>query len=173
MHVPDATADKSLIGLYFAVWIAGTAAKLFAISIFVHGMAYALEHKPCRFLSNPNRTGKFVGTNAVLAIRQHPDGNHPLIQADSGILEDGLDLYRELPLALFAEPNPASLKERMLQPTTARTLDLAVRPAQLYSVIEGPMRVGKVDDRLLEGLWLFHANNSKPRTNVCQVYYCP
>ena len=45
--------------------------------------------------------GQFVGTDAVLAVRQEPEGGKPLLQTNSRILENRTDLERELLLGVL------------------------------------------------------------------------
>ncbi len=114
-----------------------------------------------------------MGTDSVLAVNQHPNCRHPLVQSDGRILEDAAHFDRELLLAGIAVPDAPCLNERVLLGIAAGTADLAVRPAQFDRIVESSVRVRKVDDGFLERMWRFHVTNSKPKAIVCQVYYCP
>ena len=54
-------------------------------------------HKPCRLLRDAEVAGHLIGTDAVLAIGNHPDCSEPLVQAKRAILENSAYLRRELP----------------------------------------------------------------------------
>src|SRR6185437_11757947 len=86
----------------------------------------------------------------------HPKSSHPLIESDWRILENRSYFQSELLFAVIAKPNTPRLDERVLCTTTARASDLSVRPAQLNSVFKGALRIGKVNNRLLQCLCLFH-----------------
>src|SRR5258708_9562230 len=109
-----------------------------------------LEHEPCRALSHPDSLTEFIATDPVLASDQHPDGDHPLIKTDGGILEHGFNLDGKLLLAVIAEPDAARLDKRMLLGTATWAEHDSIRPTQLDSVVEGPLRIGEVDHRFLE-----------------------
>ena len=52
---------------------------------FVEGFALrrkanAVEHEPCRLLSDAKRAVEFPGGNPVLAVQEHPDRGQPLFQ---------------------------------------------------------------------------------------------
>src|SRR5438270_9145670 len=99
VHVPDSTADVSLIYLNFLLTALRPAAEFRSPIVGVKDVPDALKHKPCRLLRNAKGACQFVGTDTVLAIDQHPYGGHPLIQAKGGILEYGADLNRRTFLA--------------------------------------------------------------------------
>jgi hypothetical protein len=73
----------------------------------VHGVPDSLKHKPSRLLGDLDVTGDLIGANSVLAVSDKKHGAQPLIEADSGILEDRSDFDRELFLAVKAFPHQA------------------------------------------------------------------
>jgi hypothetical protein len=154
VHVPHRTADEGFVGFNL---VSGTA-DLPKV-LFLESHANALQHEPCRLLGNVQRSAKFVRADAVLAIDQHPDSSHPLIQAKRGILEDGSDFNRELFLAAFAEPNQARLDERVFIAPAPWAGDYAIRPAQVNGIDKGAFRIGEINDGVLQALWFFHVAN--------------
>src|ERR1035441_10626165 len=149
VHILRQSTNECFIGFQFA---ARTASHLAASKLApLHNFTDALKHEPCRLLMNANRLSKFVTADPVLAVCQHPKRCHPLVQRDWRIFHDSLDLYGKLLLAVVAEPDSPRLDERMLRAIAARTGNLALRPAQLDRVVKGPLRIGEVDYRFLEG----------------------
>jgi len=112
MHIANLAADEGLVNFNLTVQLA-------AIVLILHRQPNALEHKPCGFLADADGAVKFVTGEAVLAIRQLPHSKQPLIQSDSGVLEDGSDLDGELSLrmASLALPEaPRFQKANLLGP---------------------------------------------------------
>ena len=112
------TADISLIN---SISLPGP--PIFPPLCLLESQADTLKHEPCRLLGNAQGSAKFVRTDTVLAVDQHPHCRHPLIESKRGILKDRPDLDRELFLAALAEPNQARLDERVLIVTAARAAD--------------------------------------------------
>jgi hypothetical protein len=149
VHVLHLAADKSFIGLNFASRSAAdlATAKLPSLEDF----ANPLKHKPRRLLGNTKIAGQFVTGDAILAIRKHPNCRHPLIQPKRRILKDRFYFDGELLLAGIAEPDSPRLDKRMLLGSAPRAEDVAIRPAKFNRVVKCPLRIGKVNNRLLEG----------------------
>src|SRR5271168_838493 len=78
--------------------------------IVLHRQTDAVKHEPSRLLSNTDSAGNFVGTDAVLAIRNHPNGDEPLVEGNWRVLENGADLGTELLAGMIglALPHAAS-----------------------------------------------------------------
>jgi hypothetical protein len=116
-----------------------------------------MEHEPCRLLSDPDGLGDLVAANAVLAIGEHPDHYQPFLQRDWGILEYGSDLCRKLAVLVGALALPLTLGREIghVLAATDGTSHDAIRPALRCHVIDTVLRVGVVQDCLLESLW-FH-----------------
>src|SRR5271166_3284583 len=110
----------------------------------LHRFADAMQHEPCRVLADTKRLSQLITADPVLAVRDHPESGHPLIESERGILKDGADFYRELLFADVAEPNPAGLDKRVFRLITARTKDISTGPAKLYCRVKGALRIGKV-----------------------------
>src|SRR5438309_3450736 len=174
VHVLGDSADKGFVCFQFIAFTADlrALAELFAL----HDFADALQHKPCRRLRNFNRARQLVATNSVLAVRQHPEGDHPLVEGDRGIFHDGLDLDRKLLLAGVAKPDAASLDERVLGCRTARADNLTIRPAQLDRIGKTAVWIGKVHNRFLQRFRLLEGSVHKQyytaSAHVCQLVYC-
>jgi|SRR5271156_4563480 len=123
----------------------------------LHGLPDAVKHEPCRLLGDANVFGQFIAADAILAGCQHPDGGHPLVHPDRGILKDRPDFHRELLLAAVAEPYPAGLQERVRVRSAAGTIDPAIGPAKLHSIAKSAFRVGEVNYCLLKGYRSFES----------------
>jgi hypothetical protein len=145
VHVPSLTTDESFINFH----LCSTTAK-FDQRIGLHCEPDAMHHKPRGLLSDSESAVDFVGTDSVLAVRNHPNGNHPLVHANGGILEDGSDLDRELFLAALAEPKPSRGNEGMFLGVASRTRNGALRPAKRDGIVKRPLWVRKVHDCLLQ-----------------------
>ena len=117
------------------------------------GEANPVHHEPCRLLRDTQSAAHFVGTDTVLGVDDEPDGNHPLVHAQSGILKDGSNLDGELLLAALAEPDAPRRDERVLRRIAAWARNLAIRPAKLYRVIERALCVREERNRFLQSLW--------------------
>ena len=96
-------------------------------------------------------------TDSILAVHKHPKRSHPFIESERRILKDGPDFERELLLASVAEPQAPRLDERVLFRPATRTGDLAIGPAQHLGILERPLWIAKVNNRLLQCLRCFHA----------------
>ena len=117
-----------------------------------------MKHEPCRLLRDSNARCNFVAANAVLAVHDHPESRHPLVESHWGIFKDGADFDGELLLASLAEPKAPGANEPMLVGTATWACDFAVDPAEFNREIKHPIRVCEVNDGLLECYRLFHVN---------------
>ena len=79
---------------------------------------------------------QFPRANPVLAVADQPDRNHPLVEAQRGILKDRPDFERELLLADIAEPQLAGLDERVLGLSAAGASDVTAGPAPANRILE-------------------------------------
>ena len=100
---------------------------------------------------------KFVATNSIFAVGEKPERRHPLIESERRIFKDGSDFEAELFFAVVAEPDAASLNERVLCFAATRTGNIAVRKAQFQRVVETALRIAEVCNGLLKCLGLIHA----------------
>jgi len=152
VHVRRFAANESLVRFDFA---AGTTPNFAASKRpLFQSLTNPLKHEPCRLLGNAKRPRQFVGRDSVSAIRKHPDRNHPLIKTKGGVFHDGFNLHGELFLAGIAEPNPARLDERELFSATPRAVNATIREAKFHGILESPLGVRKVCNRVLQSLWL-------------------
>ncbi len=174
VHKAGSAADEGFVYLH----LRATSAKFRGI-VALHCKTDSVEHEPCGLLGDAECAGHFVGTDAVLAVGNHPHCNEPLVERESRIFHDGPDFRSELPMVVdvFALPLALILEEHGILPATSRTDYLAVRPAQLDHELEAVIGVGEVDDGLLKCLWLGahvvpHKTNSSLAHLIFQVYYC-
>jgi hypothetical protein len=145
VHLVGIRADESLIAFNGAT----TTAQL-EITVALHCQPDSMQHEPCGILPDAECLPEFVATDAILAIAEHPERNHPLVQANRRIFHDGADFDGELLFALIAEPNPASLDERVLGLPASWTGYVATGPAILDSRFKSPLRIAELDNRFLE-----------------------
>ena len=122
-----------------------------------HSFTDTMQHEPCRVLANAESLSKFIATNSILAVSQHPKRNHPLIKSKRGVFHDSSHLDRELLLADVAEPETARLDKRVLGLSAARARYISTWPAEPDSGIESALRVAEVGDCTLQSLEAFHA----------------
>src|SRR5271154_3919776 len=138
-----------------------------------------MKHEPSRFLSNTDSAGNFVGTDAVLAIRNHPNGDEPLVEGNWRVLENGADLGTELLAGMIglALPHATSRNEADFFAPASRAND-TFRPAPRHHEFEAVIGVREVDNGFLQGLWFLgshgvpHKPNSIKTAPLSQVYYC-
>src|SRR5258708_3684639 len=147
VHETGRTTNERFVRLYFFPF----SAKMKKGAAF-HRKADAVHHKPSRLLRDSESAGNFVGANPVLRIHNEPNGNHPLVHAERGILKDGSHFDGELFLTILAEPNAPRGDERMLRRIAAWASDLAIRPAQLYRVVKHALRVREENNCFLQRL---------------------
>ena len=107
MHIAGLAADEGFINFNLTAQFASE-------GFILHSQTNAVQHKPCGFLGDIKIAGEFAATDAILAIREQPQGGEPLIKADSGILAYTPNLHGELPLGATGWP----------------LLDLTVKPLQ-------------------------------------------
>ena len=150
VHESRRATNESFVHFYL---LAG-AANLYGV-LRVHRKANAVQHVPSRLLRDAERACNLVGTNPVLAVSNHPHGNHPLVHAERGILKDSPHFDGELLLATLAVPDAPRRDKRMLLPLAARACDLAIRPTQHNRVVECLLRVAEECHRLLQCLGQF------------------
>src|SRR5262249_8861942 len=100
----------------------------------------------------------FIGTDTVLAIRNHPNSDEPFVQRKCRIFEDSSNFRGELPLLMDALTLPLALilKENNVIAATSRAYNFAIRPTELEHEGEAVIGVSEVKDGLLESFGLFH-----------------
>ncbi len=147
VHETGSTTDECLIYFHFSTGTADLHCFL-----FMESKTNAVHHEPGGLLSDSQSAAHFIGTNPILGIHDEPNGNHPLVHAERGILEDGSDLDRKLLLTVLAEPNAAGRDKRVLNTLAAWASDLAIRPAQLYGIVKRALRVREESNCFLQRL---------------------
>lgn len=147
VHVLCESANEGLICLQFRIRSAHLLS--YAERPIVERRAQPLQHEPCRLLRNTQSAVNLHTRNAILAINQHPESDHPFIKTERRILEDRVDLERELPIAATAEPELARLDEIVLFGTASRAMDLAFRPAKSDGVLKSAVGIGEINDGFL------------------------
>jgi len=79
VHVLFLSADESLIHFDFVLRSADLVHWAIAV-IFLHAQTDAMQHEPCGLLSDAKSAAYFIGTYAVLAVRNQPNSDKPLVQ---------------------------------------------------------------------------------------------
>lgn len=142
-----------------------TGAAKFQERAILHCKTNAMEHEPCRLLSDAKSAAHFIGTDTVLAVGDHPNSDQPLVEGKRGVLKDGAHLNGELPMRVNALALPLALilKEHGILALTSGAGYDTIRPAQLDHEFQAVVRVGEMNDGLLERLGLFHCFDLKQR----------
>src|ERR1017187_5169004 len=154
VHVARFAADKSFVRFYFAIE--------FAAMFILHCQTDAMQHEPCRFLSDLDVSRDFIATDAVLAVSDHPSNREPLIETNRRIFKDGPDLDRELTARVMASALPCAAVCVVADLSgTATWADDAIRPTAGNKVLNAIIGIREVDDRFLKAL-RFLAHNLLP-----------
>src|SRR5580692_6005708 len=121
----------------------------------LHRQPDAVKHEPRRLLSDAKSAGHFVRANAILAVGNHPNSDEPLVQRKPRILKDSPNFDRELPFGMDALALPLALilKEYGILAATGGACD-AIRPAEFRDTVQAVVGISKVENGLLESLWL-------------------
>lgn len=164
VHVTGFAADERFVYFNFR---AGAAE--FNECLFLKYPPNSLQHEPCGSLRDSKRPAKLMRTDTVLAVGQHPERDHPFIEAERRILEDGFYFDRELLLAGIAEPKLARFDEGVFRRTATRTRNVAIGPAEFLGKLETAVGVGEVDYRLLQRFRFWHRVHAK---TISQVHMC-
>jgi hypothetical protein len=151
MHVSGKTTNKSLVYFDFAI-----RSTEFQESLTLHCQPNSVEHEPCGFLSDAKSAANFIGTHAVLAVRNHPNSDKPLVEWKRRILKDSPDLCRELPFGMdtLALPLALILEEHDILTSAGGAHHDAIRPADFHHEVKAIIGIVEEDNRLLEGFWL-------------------
>ncbi len=152
-------SNESLVNFHLL-----TSTTEFPAGFGLHSLANAMQHEPCRLLSDADGATEFVGTNTIPAVRQHPHSGKPLVQGNRRILEDGSNLGAELPMMMdtLTLPLPLILEEHNVSASASWTGHSIIRPAEMDHVIQSVVWVAEVLDGLLEGTWVFHSKTTLP-----------
>ena len=153
MHLGRSSADIGFVAFYRTT----RTATEFTLGFVLHGFTNPMQHEPCGVLPDAQSFTQFVAADSVFAVCQHPQSNHPLIEAERRVLKDRSDFNRELFLALVAKPDAASPNKRVLGFAASWTGHIATGPAKTNGSVEGPLRIAKVNDGFLESFRGVHA----------------
>lgn len=137
VHIAGGATDEGFIGFHRACH--------FVDAALVLRVSNAVEHEPCRLLSDLQRSGDFVRGNTVLAVRQHPHRAEPFVQANGAILEDRTDLDRELLPATKARPHQPRLEKRQFLALASGAF-WPIRPFGLGNGFQADHGVRKIPD---------------------------
>jgi hypothetical protein len=90
VHVSRLATDESFVGFNLT-------GELVA-ALFVLRESNPVQHEPSGLLGDAERTRDFATGDSFFGIVNQPHGGKPLVQPKRGILKDGSNLDRELPL---------------------------------------------------------------------------
>ena len=112
-----------------------------------------------------------IGTDAILAISDHPDASKPFVQAERAILEDRSDFRRELPprMLFFALPYAARANEPNVGAATSWAMH-AVRPTQANHEIVRHVGISKMLDRFEKDFGFAFHDANLARFGYCVKY---
>lgn len=144
VYIASKTADESFVNLNIATKLVKGSG--------LHCLSDAVKQEPCGLLGDAKRAVKLIGANAILRVDDQPDSRQPLVQTDRAILHDGSDLDAEVLLAALANPDAASLNERVLCRLATRARD-TVRPTDRNHTAKRSIRIGEVFDGLKQCFW--------------------
>lgn len=151
VYIPSLAADVGLIDLDLS--------REHGSAFVLHGKSNPVEHEPSGLLGDADSAVEFVGTDAVLAVGNHPHGGKPLVQPDGGIFKDGSDLDGELGLGVpsLALPDAPGLQIGHLLRSASWTANDAVLPTLCGEEVNAVVGVREVNYRFLKGFWFgFH-----------------
>ena len=152
VHVSRLAADERFVYFDFASEFASK-------EIILDSKPKALQHEPCRLLSDTQSAVNLHTGDAVLAIDQQPKSSHPLIESERRILKNCSQFQCELFLAFVAKPDAASLNKRVLGLAATGANNLAIGPAEFLCVLESAVWIGEVNDGFLESVRRVHEEN--------------
>jgi len=151
VHESRSATNKSFVYFHFA-----PRPTNFQERAVLHRKTDSVKHEPCGLLSDAKSAAHFIRTDTVLAIGNHPDSDKPFVQTNRRILKDGSNLDGKLPMMMNSLALPFALvfEEHNIIPFASGAGNNAIRPAQLDHEFQAVVRVGEVNDGLLESLWL-------------------
>lgn len=146
VHEASGTTNESFVYFDFA-----PRSTHFEERAVLHCKPDAVKHEPCGFLSDAKSAANLVGTDAVLAVGNHPNSDKPLVERERGILKDGSDFDTELlaRMLVLALPQAPSRNEAHIF-AGASGAHNASGPAALNHERKAIVRVCEVLDGLLE-----------------------
>jgi uncharacterized repeat protein (TIGR03803 family) len=173
VHVSCLAPDEGFVYFDFA-------ANLGTKEIVLHYEPDAMEHEPCRFLSDLNITCNLIAADAVLAVGDEPSCGEPLVQRNRGIFHHGANLDGELALCMVLRASPSAplLAEFDGLATASGANDLAIWPASDSKVVDAVVGIREEQNGLLQALWfvahvVHHEQHASLKAWSSQVNYCP
>lgn len=108
VHVASLAADEGFVRFDFFAESADVRKGL-----ALHGETDSMQHEPRGLLSDSERASNFVGTDSVLAVRNHPTGGKPFVESERGVLKNRSDFHGELTacVVILALPHLAGRDE--------------------------------------------------------------
>src|SRR5437868_4002970 len=141
VDIPCFAADESLINFDFAA----VRSKFAAEEAVLQSESDAVEHEPCRLLSNLQIAGDFVAADSVLAVDDQPNRGEPLVQSDCGIFHHTSDLDGELPFRVMSGTLPSSPIRVVLHLVRAASrTDDAFGPSADSEIVNAVVRVREI-----------------------------
>ena len=153
VHVASLAADEGLIRFNLRPTLAAQLHQGTAL----HCETDAVEHEPCRLLSDAQSPSEFTGANAVLGGSNDPHSGKPLFKSEWRVLKDGAYLDAELlsgVLVLALPKTPSSNELHFL--ASAGGAGNPIRPALSRKGSKAVIGVCEVDDGFLKGGGGFH-----------------
>jgi len=119
--------------------------------ILTHRETDTVDHVPCAFLSDAERTRHLVTGHAVLGVRHQPHCRQPLVQTNSRVLKDRSDLDGKLALGVAGLALPYAARRNVFHcvRTARRALDHTVGPTAGDQESNAVIGIGVVNDGLL------------------------
>ena len=173
VHVASGSADESFVHFDRA-----PSSAEFQNRAVLHCEPDAVKHEPCGLLSDAESACDFIGTDAVLAVGNHPNSDKPLVERERGVLKDGSNFCAELLFGMLALafPHAPSRDEADFFASASGALD-TLRPAALNHEVETVVSVSEMKDGLLKSFGLLHGVPHSRKydryASLSQVYYCP
>ena|ERR1019366_4905999 len=143
VHVDCLATNPSFVNFNRSASTADLGLRCEAVSYIPQSNADAMEHEPCRLLSDADGLCDLVAADTVFAVAEHPDHHQPLLKRDGRILKDGSHFGAELAILVGALtlPFPLIIEERHVVTATGRTGHSAIRPALRDHILQAVIKV--------------------------------
>jgi len=150
VHVAGLAADERLVHFNLTGELGS--------SLVLHGFANPVQHEPRGFLRHAKVPSDLIAADTVAAIGNQPDSRKPLVETNSGLVEDRPDFDGELLTAFAALPDAPRLEEHRLRSFAMRA-NHAVRPTLGCKVVQSVVGIGEVLDGFGQCFGGFHASS--------------
>ena len=140
MHVLGLAAYEGFVNFYLA--------RQLSEGSSLHRQSDTVEHEPCRLLGDFQGPRKLTTADAILGVRNAPDGHEPLVQSEGAVLEDSPNLHAELLPAVLCfalEKRPGDDNPHFIAAALGAG-DFSVRVLSPEHRLETDFRVGEVTD---------------------------